>query len=106
LLAHSIVAGLQTPGLRDLHLAVGEVMQDAKLAYELLGCCVGHWFSPDDFGLICFGLLGCVPGSWRNESSGSANRIVVLMFRDVSVLSELVWPANRGRRQATPVAVT
>jgi hypothetical protein len=80
LLAHSIVAGLHTSGLRNLRLAVGEVMQDAKLAYELIGCRVGHCFSPDDFGFICFGILGVCARPGRNESSASANRLVVLKF--------------------------
>jgi hypothetical protein len=37
-------------------------------------------FSPDDFGSICFGLLGRVAREGLNESSGSANRLVVLKF--------------------------
>jgi len=44
LLAHSLVAGLRQPGLRDLDLGVGELMQYAKLAYELIGVCVSHGF--------------------------------------------------------------
>ncbi|MGO8941710.1 MAG: hypothetical protein ACLQLO_32905, partial [Mycobacterium sp.] len=74
-MAHSIIAGLRQPGLRNLNFAVGEVMQCAKLAYELIGVGVSHGFLLKISGFV----LGCLD--------------VGLEVRILPMPPEALWPA-------------